>query len=209
MHISTTQILICWLLIMAVVLQKPNASIQGYSGCTTATHIGTVRWKVEDDEGVHHDIILLNTYYSPKGKHSLVCPQYWAQVTNDHFPRPNGTWCGSYANHVTLYWQQQKYKWTVNLLPNTNVGVIYTAPGIGHYANTCDILEHKLTTLVMPTMINLKDQSEPDWQLYSTPSSEREFESEFVPKPSWVPKKNPSTINLIIFFYGKENRFWK
>lgn len=74
---------------------KVNASIQGYSGCTTATHIGTVYWKVEDNDGVQHNILLLNTYYSPNGKHRLLCPQHWAQVANDHFPQPNGTWCGT------------------------------------------------------------------------------------------------------------------
>jgi hypothetical protein len=153
---------------------KVNASIQGYSGSTTATHIGTVCWKIEDDlVGAQHDIILPKTYYSPKGKHRLLCPQHWAQVANDHSPQLSGTWCGTYADHVTLYWEQQKYKRTVALLPNTaNVGIIYTTPGIRKYANICNVLENKLTTLVMPTMIDLTGHTEPSAHSESVPVSE-------------------------------------
>jgi len=75
-----------------------RANIEGYSGSTSATHIGTVCWKVDVDLGQTHDMYLPNTYYSPHGKHRLLCPQHWAQTAKDHYPHPNGTWCAIYSS---------------------------------------------------------------------------------------------------------------
>jgi hypothetical protein len=132
-----------------------RANIEGYSGSTSATHVGTVRWKIDDDLGHTHDILLPNTYYSPHGKHRLFCPQHWAQKAKDNTPHPNGTWCATYADYMVLYGNQQQYRRTVKLLPHTNVGVIRTAPGIQQYAHMCSLLERKLGRLTMPTIIDL------------------------------------------------------
>jgi alkylated DNA repair dioxygenase AlkB len=123
---------------------RVRVNIEGYSGSTSATHIGTVRWRIDDDLGQPHDILLPNTYYSSHGKHRLLCLQHWAQTAKDNHPHPNGTWCATYANYVVLHWNQQQYRHTVKLLPHTNVGVIRTAPGIQQYAQTCTLLEHRL-----------------------------------------------------------------
>jgi hypothetical protein len=112
---------------------RVRANIGGYSGSTSATHVGRVRWKIEDDLGHTHNILLPNTYYSPHGKHRLLCPQHWAQTAKDNTPHPNGTWCATYADYVVLYWNKQQYRRTVKLLPHTNVGVIRTAPGFQQY----------------------------------------------------------------------------
>ncbi len=105
-------------------------------------------------------------------------------MANDLSPQLNGTWCGTYANHIILYWEQQKYKQTVPLLPNTNVGVIYTAPGIREYANICNVLENKLPMLAMPTTIGLADHAEPSARSGSLPDSEGvEHESGLPSKP--------------------------
>jgi hypothetical protein len=134
---------------------RVRANIEGYSGSTSATHVGTVRWRINDDLGQSHDILLPNTYYSPHGKHGLLCPQHWVQTAKDNHPHPNGTWCATYADYIVLHWNQQQYRCTVKLLPHTNVGIIRTAPGTQQYAQTCTLLEHRLGTLAMPTTIDL------------------------------------------------------
>jgi hypothetical protein len=134
---------------------RVRANIEGYSGSTSATHVGTVCWKIGDDLGHIHDVLLPNTYYSPHGKHRLLCPQHWAQTVNDHHPQPNGTWCATYADCVILYWDQQNYQRTVKLLPHSNVGVIRTAPGYLQYAHTCSVLEKRVGVLAMPATIDL------------------------------------------------------
>jgi hypothetical protein len=127
---------------------RVRANIEGYSGSTSATHVGTVRWKIEDDLGCTHSILLPNTYYSPHGKHRFLCPQHWVQSANDNHPYPNGTWCATYADSIVLYWDQQQYRRTIKFLPNTNVGVIRTAPGIQQYAPLCSLIEKRLGTVV-------------------------------------------------------------
>jgi hypothetical protein len=85
---------------------RVRANIEGYSGSTSATYVGTVRWKIEDDLGRTHIILLPNTYYSPYGKYRLLCPQHWAQSARDNHPYPNCTWCATYADSIVLYWSQ-------------------------------------------------------------------------------------------------------
>jgi hypothetical protein len=55
------------------------------------THVGTIKWKIYDDDGRIHDIIIPNSYYVPTGKSRLLSPQHWSQKVNDHHPHPKGT----------------------------------------------------------------------------------------------------------------------
>jgi hypothetical protein len=150
---------------------RVRANIEGYSGSTSATHVGTVHWKIEDDLGCTHSILLPNTYYSPHCKHRLLCPQHWAQSAKDDHPHPNGTWCATYADSIVLYWSQQQYQRTVKLLPNTNVGVIHMVPGIQQYARKCSLVEKKLGTIVIPATIDLglTDVQSPDLHMMHVP----------------------------------------
>ncbi len=47
---------------------------------TNSTMVGTVKWRVKDDNGKIHNIILPNTYYSPSVETRLLSPQHWAQA---------------------------------------------------------------------------------------------------------------------------------
>jgi hypothetical protein len=38
--------------------------VRGYNGSTNSTMVGTVKWKIKDDNGKVHNFILPNTYYS-------------------------------------------------------------------------------------------------------------------------------------------------
>ena len=46
--------------------------IKGFNGTTTKTRVGTVRWRIHDDEGRIHCILLPNTYYSPHAESRLI-----------------------------------------------------------------------------------------------------------------------------------------
>jgi hypothetical protein len=48
---------------------------------------GTIKWRIEDDDGVIHTIKLKNSLYVPAFTHCLLCPQHWSQVSDDHFPQ--------------------------------------------------------------------------------------------------------------------------
>jgi hypothetical protein len=60
------------------------------------THVGTIKWKIYDDDGMIHDIIIPNSHYVSMGKSRLLSPQHWSQQLHNNHPTPNGTWCATY-----------------------------------------------------------------------------------------------------------------
>jgi hypothetical protein len=61
---------------------KSEVKIRGYNGSTNSTILGTVKWKIKDDNGKVNSFVLQNTYYSPSVETKLLSPQHWAQVRN-------------------------------------------------------------------------------------------------------------------------------
>lgn len=58
---------------------KSNTKIIGINGDSAASLVGTLKWKIEDDDGNIHDIILSNTFYSAGVRNRLLSPQHWSQ----------------------------------------------------------------------------------------------------------------------------------
>jgi hypothetical protein len=112
-----------------------NRRVQGINGYTNSlVRIGTIRWEIEDDEGLVHDLIIPESIYLPEATSRLLSPQHWAQSANDNRPNLNGTWCATYQDKIILYWKQGQYKRTVNLdAQGNNVATIWTAPGYSTY----------------------------------------------------------------------------
>jgi hypothetical protein len=157
--------------------------------------VGTVRWRIHDDLGNEHHILLPNTYYSPEGKYKLLCPQHWAQMANDNSPSPHGTWCATYADRIVLYWGQRRYARTLRLIPSTNVGVLTTKPGIRKYAKACQLIERTYPSITLTTRIT---PIPPTFARTVTPELDEEHPSEGpsttpnVRVPSDEPTRRPS-----------------
>lgn len=61
-------------------LQKINdVSLRGIGGDVSVPMKGTVKWKVQDDTGKTHEILIEDAYYVPEAPISLLCPRQWAQ----------------------------------------------------------------------------------------------------------------------------------
>ena len=107
----------------------------------------TMQLRIEDDQGIEHDIIIPNAYYVPDARCRLLSPQHWSQEAKDNRPSRDGTWCATYSDRIVLYWKQRKYQRTIPLDPDeTNVGTIYTAPGYKKHIAFCveiDESEHE------------------------------------------------------------------
>ena len=101
-------------------------NVRGVSGNVNATHIGTVVWQIEDDNGQVHSIHISNVMYIPTASSRLLSPQHWAQESNDLA----GTGCDTNGKRVKLYWNNGQYVKTIPLNPGTNVGSMMTAPGV-------------------------------------------------------------------------------
>ena len=115
-----------------------NRKIKGIGGLADGLKMGTIKWKIEDDDGKVHDILLPGSYYVPSAPSRLLSPQHWAQVAKDRKPKPRGTWCATYDDEIVLYWNQRKYKRTIKLDPSgDNVATMHTAPGYSHFMAFC------------------------------------------------------------------------
>jgi hypothetical protein len=75
--------------------------IRGFNGNTTQTKVGTVRWRINDDDGRIHCIKLPYTYYSPHAESRLLSPQHWAQIAKNG----RGTKCTTYHEAIILEWE--------------------------------------------------------------------------------------------------------
>jgi hypothetical protein len=104
-----------------------SLNIIGVGGNIPCTHFGTVNWVIEDDQGHKHLFNIPNTNYAPLAPHWLLSPQHWSQAANDNIPNSNGTWCGTYADHVQLHWSQCQFSRTDPIDVSTNTATLYTA----------------------------------------------------------------------------------
>jgi len=53
---------------------KSSVRVRGYNGSTNSTMVGTVKWKMKDDNGKVHNFILQNTSYSTSVETRLLSP---------------------------------------------------------------------------------------------------------------------------------------
>jgi hypothetical protein len=108
----------------------PGQKVQGIGGKVGEIMGGTIRWYIEDDDGVTHAIEIPNGIYLPTAPSRLLSPQHWAQEARDNKPDKDGTWCATYQDAVILWWGQRKFRRTIKIdRHGSNVATIRTAPG--------------------------------------------------------------------------------
>jgi hypothetical protein len=87
----------------------------------------------------------------------LLSPQHWAQEVNDHYPNDNGEWCATYNDGVGIFWNQQKFKKTINIDPDkSNVAIMWTVDGI----NNSSKMTKRISKLAMDVTVQQYDQQE-------------------------------------------------
>ena len=119
-------------------LKPINTKLKGLGGSLSDIKRGTIKWTIQDDNGLKHDLLLPNSLFVRESPSKLLSPQHWAQVSQDNSPIPRGTWCATYGDKVVLHWGQRKFKKTIKLDKSTgNVATIYTAPGYDKFEAYC------------------------------------------------------------------------
>ena len=123
-------------------LKKVNKSLKGLGGTLTDVYSGTIKWSIEDDDGVPHDLVIPNGLYVKESPSKLLSPQHWAQAAQDFKPLPRGTWCSTYHDCIQLHWAQRKHTKTVKLSKGSgNIATMYTAPSYKAFATFCNMCE--------------------------------------------------------------------
>jgi len=138
---------------------KSKVRIRGYNGQTTSTMVGTVKWKIQDDNGKIHNFILPETYYSPTVETRLLSPQHWAQVK----AKKRDAYCITYYDAIIMRWNKDKYQITAPLddRKHRNVGVMRSMTGIKNYLTACTAFEQEHETIAFPVTINTNEFEEP------------------------------------------------
>jgi hypothetical protein len=124
---------------------KSPVRVRGYNGSTNSTKVGTVKWKIKDDNGKVHNFILPNTYYSSSVETRLLSPQHWAQTRK----KGRDSYCVTYHGAIIMRWNKDKYQITAQLdnRKHSNVGVVRTAPGIKQNLTAYQAIDQEYTTL--------------------------------------------------------------
>lgn len=117
--------------------------------------------RIQSDDGLTHTIKIPGAYFVPKSKYRVLCLQHWAQTAQDNYPKPRGTWCGTFEDSIELYWNQCKHKKIVWLDPQLNVGCIRSAPGFREELSFCSKIDSMHEDHVLTLM------SEYEWNDWS------------------------------------------
>ena len=156
--------------------KRVDKKVKGIKGHARATHRGTVRWYLEDDNGLVHIMVITGAYLIPGTTTRILSPQHLAQQANDHYPTAKGTGALTTSKNITLFWAQRRFTKTVPLDPQTNVGLTMTASGAGSFRAFCASVHQPetkeasiFTTHVIPEEeddepFQPKDPVEPDMQ---------------------------------------------
>ena len=121
--------------------KKVNRNVRGIKGHAKATHHGTIKWNVEDDNGLSHVMTIREAYLIPEAPTRILSPQHFAQQAGDHFPKEEGTGALTTSKNITLFWSQRRFTKTVPLDPTTNVGLTTTASGTRSYRAFCATID--------------------------------------------------------------------
>ena len=108
-------------------VKQTNTKIMGI-GNATSTCVGTVRWRIVDDQGRRHELQIPGTRYQESLPFRLLCPQHVAQTYKD----PQTT-CLTTMDKVIFVWGEGKWKRTLPLHKSSNVGIMWSAPGSQNY----------------------------------------------------------------------------
>ena len=125
-----------------VLVAEPDMSLKGAGGNLKVMGSGTLRWRIENDDGKIHTIIEKYAIYVPKLHTCLISHQYRAQGLNYNTPDLDGTLGVTFSDRCVLEWNQRKYRRTIHFdrYPS-NTPIIYSAQGRNLYKKKVAILD--------------------------------------------------------------------
>ena len=121
--------------------KRADRKVKGIKGHAHATHKGTIKWYLEDDQGLVHVMIIRGAYLIPDAPTRILSPQHLAQQADDHYPKEEGTGALTTSKSVTLFWAQRRFSKTVPLDTKTNVGLTTTASGARSFRAFCATIQ--------------------------------------------------------------------
>ena len=117
--------------------KRVDYKVNSIKGHAKATHRGTIKWHVKDDNGLVNVMVIKGAYLIPDAATRILSPQHLAQQAEDHYLKEEGTGALTTGKNITLFWSQRHFAKTVPLDPSTNVGLTTTASGARSFCAFC------------------------------------------------------------------------
>ena len=89
--------------------------VRGIKGHVKATHRSTLKWHLEDENGLVHVMVIKGAYLIPDAATRILSPQHLAQQADDHYPQEEGTGALTTSKTITLFWSQRRFAKTMPL----------------------------------------------------------------------------------------------
>ena len=114
-----------------------DRKVKWIKGHAKATHRSTLKWHIEDDNGLVHVMVIKGANLIPDAATRILSPQHLAQQADDHYPMEEGTGALTTSKNIMLFWSQRCFAKTVPLDPRTNMGLTMTASGAQSFRAFC------------------------------------------------------------------------
>jgi hypothetical protein len=112
---------------------KVQVTVKGIGGAIKHTHKGTIRWAIQDNQGVNTKFYITDSYYAPEAPFGLLSPQHWSKCSRDNVVGSNSTWSGTFHDRVELHWSNNTCHCTIMLDTAINIAFIGSTPGYKNY----------------------------------------------------------------------------
>ena len=143
--------------------KRVDRKVKGIKGHANATHRGTLKWHIEDDQGLVHVMIIHGAYLILDMATRILSPQHLAQQVGDQYPMEEGTGALTTSKNISLFWAQRRFAKTVHLDRKTNVGLTTTASGARSFHAFCatiNVPETRQTNIFTTHVIPDEDEEE-------------------------------------------------
>ena len=164
--------------------QKVTTGVIGIGGPSAFTYKGTVKWTIEDNNGMKHSMIIPDTYYHKDCPYRLLSPQHWSQQRNEG----RNSWCKTYHDATVLGWKGGAYQRSIPLDKSSNIAKLRSAPAFDRLHEFHALLSERGTEAItgndplqeaelfcMPVMIEDDEESIPHGNNAPPQEEEEEF----------------------------------
>jgi GAG-pre-integrase domain len=150
-------------------LRPKRLAIVGYNGEKEfSTHQGTIRWMIDNDEGLPQEVLIPNSLLVPTNKTRLLSPQHLAQVLKSKETLPSGTRCTTYSDRMVLQWDDLRNTVTVPIDKKASIiGRRYTSPGFHAYSTYAELTDEDFTDVQAINCFRIEVQRDDDIVIHS------------------------------------------
>ena len=175
-----------------------NRRVCGIKGNAQATHVGTARWKLEDDQGRTHSLLIQGTFLIPNASARILSPQHLAQQVKGQYPIREGTGAITTSTDIMLLRGQCEFQKTVPLDSRLNTGLMTMECGVKSYCTYHASSEQDETLELRIFEMHIIPETDEDLVPWEQPSAQDNVSLQPINPVQQVPKTHlPFNTSMI------------